>query len=87
MYVAFGQYDVYRFSPCGFHRLPLLPGKLALFNSEFDSVVSAQGTAFRLNEAYKMAATLLSISPLLLMYAFVQRKFIEGIENTGITGE
>ncbi len=67
--------------------LPLLPGKLALFNSEFDSVVSAQGTAFRLNEAYKMAATLLSISPLLLMYAFVQRKFIEGIENTGITGE
>lgn len=67
--------------------IALLPEKLALFNSEFDSVVSAAGSAFKLNEAYKMAATLLSISPLLLMYAFVQRKFIEGIENTGITGE
>lgn len=67
--------------------IPLLPAKLGLFNSEFDSVVSAAGSAFKLNEAYKMAATLLSISPLLLMYAFVQRKFIEGIENTGITGE
>ena len=67
--------------------IPLLPAKLSLFNSEFDSMVSAAGSAFKLNEAYKMAATLLSISPLLLMYAFVQRKFIEGIENTGITGE
>lgn len=67
--------------------IALLPEKLSLFNSEFDSVVSAAGSAFKLNEAYKMAATLLSISPLLIMYAFVQRKFIEGIENTGITGE
>lgn len=67
--------------------IALLPTKLSLFNSEFDSAVSAVGGAFKLNEAYKMAATLLSISPLLLMYAFVQRKFIEGIENTGVTGE
>ena len=42
---------------------------------------------FRLNEAYKMSATLISISPLALLYVFVQRKFIQGIENTGITGE
>ena len=45
------------------------------------------GGAFRLNEAYKMSATLISISPLALLYVFVQRKFIQGIENTGITGE
>ena len=38
-------------------------------------------------EAYKMSATLISISPLVLLYVFVQRKFIQGIENTGITGE
>lgn len=69
------------------NNIALLPAKLNMFNSEFDGVVSAEGTAFRLNEAYKMAATLLSIAPLLIMYAFVQRKFIEGIENTGITGE
>lgn len=67
--------------------IALLPEKLSLFNSEFESLVSSAGSAFKLNEAYKMAATLLSISPLLIMYAFVQRKFIEGIENTGITGE
>ncbi len=69
------------------NNIALLPAKLNMFNSEFESVASAEGTAFRLNEAYKMAATLLSIAPLLIMYAFVQRKFIEGIENTGITGE
>ena len=67
--------------------LPLLPGKLDLFNSEFESSASAVGGAFRLNEAYKMSATLISISPLVLLYVFVQRKFIQGIENTGITGE
>ena len=69
------------------NNIPLLPAKLSLFNSEFDDVVSAAGGGFKLNEAYKMAATLISISPLLLMYAFVQKQFIQGIENTGITGE
>lgn len=67
--------------------IELLPAKLSLFNSEFADSVSAQGGAFRLNEAYKMAATFLSIAPLLVLYAFVQRRFIQGIENTGITGE
>ena len=67
--------------------LSLLPAKLDMFNSEFESATSAVGGAFRLNEAYKMSATLISISPLVLLYVFVQRKFIQGIENTGITGE
>lgn len=67
--------------------IQLLPSKLSLFNSEFDSAVSASGGAFRINEAYKMAATFISIAPLLLLYSFVQKKFIQGIENTGITGE
>ncbi|MBP5248438.1 MAG: carbohydrate ABC transporter permease [Lachnospiraceae bacterium] len=67
--------------------LQLLPSKLALFDSEFESAVSSTGSAFKLNEAYKMAATFISIAPLLLLYSFVQKKFIEGIENTGITGE
>ena len=67
--------------------LALLPARLDMFNSEFESAASAVGGAFRLNEAYKMSATLISISPLVLLYVFVQRKFIQGIENTGITGE
>ena len=70
--------------------LDLLPTKLAVFDSTFDTASSsglgASGT-FKLNEAYKMAATLISIVPLLLLYACVQKQFIQGIENTGITGE
>lgn len=69
------------------NKIQLLPSQLSLFNSEFDGVVSAVGGAFKNNAAYKMAGTLISISPLLLLYVFVQRWFIQGIENTGITGE
>ena len=67
--------------------IQLLPAKLSLFNSEFESSVSSAGSAFKINEAYKMAATLISIAPLLLLYMGVQKQFIQGIENTGITGE
>lgn len=67
--------------------IELLPMKLNIFDSALESLASSQGNAFRLNEAYKMAATLISITPLLILYAFVQKRFIQGIENTGITGE
>ncbi len=67
--------------------IPLITNKLSGFDSQFSSMVSAQGDAFKINEAYKMSATLISIAPLLLLYAGVQKKFIQGIENTGITGE
>ncbi len=67
--------------------IELMPSKLDMFNSEFEDMASAQGGAFRLNKAYKMAATLISISPLMILYLFVQKQFIQGIENTGITGE
>jgi multiple sugar transport system permease protein len=69
--------------------IELLPAKLNMFDSAFASYASAgRGTAqFRINEAYKMSATLISITPLLILYAFVQKRFIQGIENTGITGE
>ena len=70
--------------------LDLLPMKLSVFDSQFETAsssgIGADGT-FKINEAYKMAATLISIIPLLLLYACVQKQFIQGIENTGITGE
>ncbi|MCI5745075.1 MAG: carbohydrate ABC transporter permease [Erysipelotrichaceae bacterium] len=34
----------------------------------------------------RSASILISILPLLILYAFTQRKFVEGIENTGVTG-
>lgn len=67
--------------------IELLPGKLNLFDQQFENLISASGSAFRLNEAYKMAATFISILPLILLYLLVQKQFIQGIENTGITGE
>lgn len=60
----------------------LLPVKLSLFDNE-----AGGGVASNINEAQKMAATLISIVPLLILYALVQKQFIQGIENTGITGE
>lgn len=62
--------------------LELLPGRLSLFDND-----STSNAVSELNEAIKMAATLIAIAPLLVLYACVQRQFIEGIENTGITGE
>ena len=38
-------------------------------------------------ESFKMAATLISILPLLVLYLIAQKSFIQGIENTGLTGE
>ncbi|MBP1989072.1 carbohydrate ABC transporter permease [Paenibacillus eucommiae] len=40
-----------------------------------------------LNNAVLMAATLLVILPVLISFAFLQRKFMQGIERTGISGE
>lgn len=62
--------------------LTLVPAKLALFDNG-----STGATGNVINEANRMAATLISIAPLLALYMVVQKQFIQGIENTGITGE
>jgi len=41
----------------------------------------------RINEGIRMAATLITIIPLLIVYTILQRRFVEGIERAGITGE
>jgi multiple sugar transport system permease protein len=46
--------------------------------------IPGQANVNRINEAYKMAATLISMVPLLITYIFAQKQFIAGIENTGI---
>lgn len=40
-----------------------------------------------INESIKMAGTLLSIAPLVIIYGFLQKYFVESIDRTGITGE
>jgi len=39
------------------------------------------------NEAIRMAATVVTILPLLIIYFCLQKYFVEGIDKTGITGE
>lgn len=69
---------------------PLIVLRLSLFASQFEDLagsIPGQGGQVRINEAYRMAATFLSMLPLFIMYLAAQRKFIEGIERTGMTGE
>lgn len=67
--------------------LQLLPGSLGAFDNSYSDLIAGNPQQVRLNESFKMAATLVSILPLLVIYAFAQRQFIEGIERTGLTGE
>lgn len=41
----------------------------------------------KLNEAIKMAGTVMSIAPLLLLYLVLQKQFVESVDRAGITGE
>lgn len=63
-------------------KLQLLPAQLAKFDTLFGSTMENN----RGNEAYKMAGSFLSILPLIILYVCVQKKFVEGIEQTGMTG-
>jgi multiple sugar transport system permease protein len=68
----------------------LMSIRLGGFESEFSrlgSQIPGQAGEARINEAYNMAGTFLSMLPLLILYLIAQRQFIQGIENTGIKGE
>ncbi len=70
--------------------LKLVTLQLGVFDSAFERIAGSlpeMSDGARINEAYKMAATFIAIAPLMLLYGFVQRRFIRGIEQTGITGE
>jgi len=63
---------------------------------KFDSLFGSRSTdparpdetsGMQLVESFKMAATVISIIPLLLIYFVGQKSFVQGIEKTGITGE
>jgi multiple sugar transport system permease protein len=54
--------------------------KIRLFNS------AAVEISPREQIVWKEAGCLLSITPMLVMYAFLQKHFTEGIERSGIVG-
>lgn len=70
-------------------KVTTLPLELSKFKEAYESMVGGAGgsTGKSANEAVYMAGTLLSILPLLIMYAFTQKRFTDGIDKAGITGE
>lgn len=61
--------------------------QLKNFDASFNTLATVGDTATSLNESVRMAATALSILPLLIMYFILQRYFVESIDRAGITGE
>lgn len=70
-------------------KIPTLPLQLQNFVDSYSKMYPANdySTTNRINESIRLAGTLLTIAPLLVLYTVLQRKFIEGIERTGLTGE
>lgn len=72
--------------------IELFTNQLGKFDSLFGTRASdparpGDSSGIQLVESYKMAATVISIIPLLLIYFVGQKSFVQGIEKTGITGE
>lgn len=66
-----------------------LPMHLQQFVDRFNKLYSSVGvsTGGALNESIRLAGTLLTILPLIILYFIVQKQFVESIERTGLTGE
>ena len=75
----------------------LVTSRLQAFEGMFDEFAGMSGGIAtpegetgsemeRINEAFRMSGTLISILPLFVLYLLVQKHFIKGIENTGLTG-
>lgn len=65
-----------------------LTSQLLVFESAYKSLfASAAQDGKNINEAIYMAGTVMTILPLVIVYFFTQRFFIEGVDKAGITGE
>ena len=67
--------------------LPMMLQAFEQAYSQMYSSSSAGSTYVNINESIKLAGTMLIILPLLILYLFAQRWFVEVIDRTGITGE
>lgn len=63
-----------------------LPLKLQAFVASYQQLFPPGTPGAELNEAIMMAGNVLTILPLLLLYFFAQRYFVESVDRTGITG-
>ncbi|TVP95385.1 MAG: carbohydrate ABC transporter permease [Acholeplasmatales bacterium] len=64
-----------------------LPLRIERFFRDYTSIYPEGSQARELMQAAKLAGNILAILPLLILYFFTQRHFVESIDKTGITGE
>ena len=65
----------------------MLPELYNLMNGVGVSAESASEIANVFTEGVAMAATALTVLPIFVIYMFLQKRFVQGIEKSGITGE
>lgn len=62
--------------------------QLQQFEQNFESMYPVvENSPNKINEGIKMAGTMISILPLLIVYFFLQRYFVESVDKSGITSE
>lgn len=64
-----------------------LPLKLEQYINNYTSIYPEGSQARELMQAVKLAGNVLTLLPLLILYFFTQKRFVESIDRTGITGE
>jgi multiple sugar transport system permease protein len=63
--------------------------ELQRFNQSHSAAFAGAGatTPDPINEALRMAGTMIAILPLIVMYLILQRQFVQSVDKAGITGE
>ncbi|WP_078379044.1 carbohydrate ABC transporter permease [Sutcliffiella halmapala] len=67
--------------------LTTLPLELQKFVATYQQMFPQNTDGGEINEGIKMAGTVMTILPLLLVYLITQRWFVEGVDRSGIAGE
>lgn len=66
------------------NKIATLPMQLERFAAKYATL---SGGTEKINIAVSMAGTCLSLLPIIILYAVLQKQFVTSIERTGITGE
>lgn len=67
--------------------IKMLPLELEKFAQTYRDLFITDSSGRSVSEAVYMAGTLLNVLPLIVMYFFTQKYFVDGIDKAGITGE
>jgi multiple sugar transport system permease protein len=57
------------------------------YANAYSTWASSVTSTDRINDAIRMAGTVLAIAPLMIFYFVLQRQFVESVDRAGITGE